>query len=83
VRANEFMHLLKRKPFIPVRIHMTDGEVYDIFHPDNILVTHSYASIGRGAEPDGVVDRVDHCSLIHIVRIEELSQKTDPKNGKS
>ncbi len=83
MHAVEFMELLKRKPFIPLRIHMSAGVTYDIFHPDNILVTHSYASIGRGAEPHGVVDRVDHCSLLHVVRIEEITKKVEPKNGQT
>ena len=83
MHAVEFVELLHRKPFIPLRIHMTDGEIYDIFHPDNIIVTHSYASIGRGAQPHGVVDRVDHCSLLHVVRIEEIAKKAKPKSGQS
>lgn len=83
MNAIEFKELLKRKPFIPLRIHMSSGESYDLFHPDNIIVTHSYAGIGRGAEPNGVVDRVDHCSLLHVVKVEEIAQQAQPKNGQS
>jgi hypothetical protein len=34
-----------------------------------------------GQQPDpatGVVERVEHCSLLHIVRVEELHQATPP-----
>ena len=79
----EFKELLRRKPFIPLRIHMSDGVTYDIFHPDNIIVGHSRVDIGRGADPQGVVDRVDYCSLEHVVRVEELSKKAKPKSGQS
>lgn len=79
----EFMQLLKRKPFIPLRIHMSDGVTYDVFHPDNIIVTHSRVDIGRSTEPGGVADRVDYCSLLHVVRVEEITKKVKPKNGKS
>jgi hypothetical protein len=52
---------------------MTDGKIYDIFHPDRVLVLRSRLDIGVGAEPEsGVLDAVDHCSLMHVVRVEEL-----------
>jgi len=80
MHAVEFIELLKQKPFIPLRIHMSGGVTYDIFHPDNIIVTHSRIDIGRSAEPGGVVDRVDHCSLLHVIRVEEITKKSKPKS---
>ena len=74
---------LREKPFRPVRIVVSEGLRYDIFHPDNIIVGHSRVDIGRGADPQGVVDRVDYCSLEHVVRVEELSKKAKPKSGQS
>ncbi len=79
MNAVEFMQLLKRKPFVPLRIHMADGEKYDIYHPDNIMVTHSRVDIGRGADPHGIVDRVDFCSLEHVVRVEDIARKPKAK----
>ena len=83
MHAVEFIELLKRKPFIPLRIHMSDGVTYDIFHPDNIMVSHSRVDIGRGADPHGVIDRVDYCSLQHVVRVEEITKKAKPKSGQT
>jgi hypothetical protein len=83
MHAVEFMELLKRKPFIPLRIHMSDGVTYDIFHPDNIIVGHQRIDIGRSPEPHGVVDRVDYCALQHVVRIEEILHEAKPKNGQA
>jgi hypothetical protein len=80
MRALEFVELLKRRPFIPLRIHMADGMTYDIFHPDNIIVSLSRVDIGRGSEPNGIVDRVDYCSLEHVVRVEEITKEAKPKN---
>ena len=79
----EFKQLLRQRPFIPLRIHMSDGTTYDIFHPDNLLVLQSRIDIGMGADPQGVLDRVEHCSLEQLVRVEELAKKAEPKNGKS
>ncbi len=60
---------------------MTDGETYDIKHPDTVIVLRQRVDIGF--KPDlatGVVERVDHCSLLHIVRVEELAPTT-PGDG--
>jgi hypothetical protein len=73
MRAEELTELLRVRPFVPLRIHLTTGETYDIYHPDVVLVLRQRVDIG--IKPDaatGVLERVDHCSLLHIVRVEEL-----------
>ncbi len=73
MRAEELTELIRIKPFAPLRIHMTDGQAFDVTHPDQIIVLRSRVDIG--VEPDrntGVVQRVEHCSLLHVVRVEEL-----------
>ncbi|MBM3996506.1 MAG: hypothetical protein FJ303_20490 [Planctomycetes bacterium] len=79
MKAVEFVELLRRKPFIPLRIHMSDGVTYEIYHPDNIIVGRTRVDIGRGADPQGIVDRVDYCSLEHVVRVEEIAKKAKSK----
>jgi hypothetical protein len=81
MRAEEFLELIKRRPFRPLRIHMTDGMTFDVAHPDNVLVLRGRVDIGVGADAKGVLDRVEHCSLLHVVRIEELGVSSAPKNG--
>ena len=74
MRPEEFKELLDAQPFIPLRIHMTDGKTYDIHHPDFVWVLRSRIDIGILAEQNGgILDRVDHCSLLHVVRVEELA----------
>jgi len=73
MRAEVFKELLRTQPFVPLRIHMTDGQTYDIRHPDIVLVLRQRVDIGMQPDPaTGVLERVDHCSLLHIVRVEEL-----------
>jgi hypothetical protein len=73
MRAEEFKELLRTQPFVPLRIHTTDGQTYDIRHPDIVLVLRQRVDIGMQPDPaTGVLERVDHCSLLHIVRVEEL-----------
>lgn len=78
----ELLQLLRRRPFIPLRLHMTDGHTYDIRHPDNVLVLRTRVDIGVTPDPGtGVLARVESCSLLHVVRIEELQTAAISGNG--
>lgn len=81
MRAEELMSLIRSKPFTPLRLYMTDGRQYEVYHPDQILVLRQRVDIGVGADAkSGVADRVDHCSLLHIVRVEELAVPSPENN---
>ena len=82
MRPEELLELLRRRPFIPLRLHMTNGQTYDIRHPDNVLVLRTRVDIGVTPDPGtGVLSRVEYCSLLHVVRIEELHTTTPSGNG--
>ncbi len=73
MRPEELRELLNAQPFIPLRIHMPDGKTFDINHPDFVLVLRSRVDIGVPQDTEnGILDRVEYCSLLHIVRVEEL-----------
>jgi len=71
MRANDLLELVRRQPFGPFRIHVKDGTTYEVRHPDQIIVLRSRAVLAAG-EDDTVPDRLEHVSLVHIERIEEL-----------
>ncbi len=71
MRAEDLLEFTRKRPFVPYRVCLTDGRTYDVGHPDQVIVLRSRAVIGVGGE-NGLPDRVEHVSLIHIVRIEEL-----------
>ena len=82
MRPEELVKLLRRRPFLPLRLHMTDGQTYDIHHPDLVMVSRSYATIGTTPDPGtGVLEHVEYCSLLHIVRVEELQTAATSGNG--
>ena len=69
----ELLKLLLRKPFVPFRIHMSDGTVYEIKHPDLVLVGLASATVGFPAASDPrLYDRSEIIALRHIVRLEPL-----------
>lgn len=82
MRPDELLQLIRAQPFLPLRIHTTTGQAYDIRHPDQIIVRRGRVDIGISeTEEGGVADRVEYVSLLHIVRVEELTSGPSVDNG--
>ena len=77
--------LLQTKPFNPVRIYAEDGRTYDLTHPEQVIVMRTYVIIPISEDGKSVPvrseqrDRVENLSIMHIVRVEEIS--TYSQNG--
>ncbi len=66
---------LRRQPFEPFRIHLTDGTSYEIRHPELVMVGRRTAAVGiseRERQPP-LYDRLTTVALVHIVRLEPLA----------
>ena len=72
MRPNDLLELIRKQPFAPFRIHVTDGTTYDVRHPYQIIVLLSRAVLAAGGD-DVIPDRLEHVALVHIARIEELT----------
>jgi hypothetical protein len=80
MRPEDLQELLRHRPFEPFRLHLTDGSVHEIRHPEmaragrSILWIHSpetIHSIPFGQRRVGV-------ALIHIVQIEFVKPESKP-----
>jgi hypothetical protein len=74
MRIEDMRALTRATPFRPFRVFLTNGEAYDIHHPDMLLATLGAAHIaapGPGDPPD-LAGSVRIVSLVHIVKIEYL-----------
>ena len=75
---DELRAVLRIRPFVPFRLHLTDGRAFDVFHPDCILLSPRVVHVGvypvgpHNGEP--VFDRIELISVIHIVSLESLAQ---------
>ncbi len=77
MRVEEISRLLKRKPFEPFAIYMSDGASYPVKHPDQIIITPRAAYVGiggNGREP--VAQDVVICDLVHITRLGPVPKRT-------
>jgi hypothetical protein len=69
--ARDVLDLIRRKPFVPFRVVTSDGTVYEVRHPDLIMVGLSSLVIGYPSEQEPhAYSRYDIISLRHVVRLE-------------
>lgn len=78
----ELRDTLKQQPFEPFRIVLTDGQGYEIYHPDLLLVGKRSAVVGlTGAGGTPFYDRTVKVDLLHVSRIESLSAAPKRKSN--
>ena len=58
---------LRREPFEPFVIRMSNGEVHQVRHPENVALAKTRIIV---TYPEA--DRAVHCSLVHINSIEAM-----------
>ena len=73
--AEEFLELIRRRPFIPIRVHMSDGSHYDIKHPEMVIVGRNTMVIALGASyEEGIPEDYAHCSWLHVTHVEDIKR---------
>jgi hypothetical protein len=76
IQPEELYRLLHQTPFQPVRIHLTDGRVFDIRHEHLATVGKTYCNIGiplpNDPDPWPLYDYVETVDLVDIDRVEPL-----------
>jgi len=71
----DLMQALDRRPFVRFRIYVSDGTVYDIRHPELVLLGLRSAVIGIPASPDHrLYTRAETVALSHVVRLEPVEE---------
>jgi hypothetical protein len=71
----DILQRLRQQPFEPFRIHLSDGTVYEIRHPDVVLVGRRSLTLGLAStgEPRLPYDRFETVSLLHVTRLEPVN----------
>lgn len=70
MNADAIRGFLRREPFEPFVIRMSNGEVHEIRHPENAFVMKTKMIVYY---PDD--DRSVTCSLVHVNSVEALQAK--------
>lgn len=77
---DQLQNLLRRRPFQPFRLHLTDGRVFDIPYKGMTLLAQNYINIGIPISegPHPICDHTEHVRLRLIDRIEESVEMPPP-----
>ena len=72
--AVDIRGFLKKVPFEPFTLVMTNNERYDVHHPELLLVTYTMLAIGvgNGKGPDALPEHMIWLSPEHVLKIEPL-----------
>ena len=83
MRPEEIREFVRRQPFEPFRITLTDGRTYDVVHPDLAIVGRGNIAVGllRPGDADPIYDRLVTMSLLHIMQVEPIAVSLPPSNG--
>ena len=71
--AKEIITLQRTRPFPGLRIYVSDGEAYEVTHPEMMSVTRTLVFIALSPGKDGVPERSAYCDPVHITRIEPMN----------
>ena len=82
MRPEELKEIIDRRPFQPIRLHMSNGETVDIAHPDAAVVARTLVVVGLGVNAKGIADRTTWFNLLHIVKLEQLNNGRGRRNGR-
>ncbi len=69
---------VKAQPFSPFQIALSDGQVYDVVHPDQAMVTRGHVVLGippEATENGGVFESTVKLAILHITELRPLRRR--------
>lgn len=65
MNKKELDNVVYRRPFVPLRLHLSNGDIYDVTHPDGIMTTEKFVAIAVG-------DSLTFVATMHVVEVQPL-----------
>jgi hypothetical protein len=83
VRPEDIREYLRRRPFQPFRLTLTDGRTYDVTHPELAMVGRSSVLVGLkpAQEAEPIFDRAVDVSLLRIMQIGKIETASPPASN--
>jgi len=72
MKPEEFIELLEERPFVPLLLHMSNGRIHEVRHPEMAIVGEDVVALGISQE-GSEFPRIRLVSLPHINEIEQIS----------
>lgn len=73
MRPDDIRTHLRRQPFQPLRIYISDGSKYEVRHPELMLVTRTEVVIALDPGSDKIPEHKIFCDPVHITQIEPVN----------
>ena len=73
MRAQEIQEHVRKRPFVPIRVFLSDDSRHDVRHPEFIFVMQREIVIGAPSRGDGIPESAVYIDPIHITRIEPIN----------
>ncbi len=78
----DLLGFARKRPFAPFRLFVSDGSVYDVRHPELVMLGKRSVALGLTTDPGQTVyDRLATVDLLHITRVEPLEAPTATSDG--
>jgi hypothetical protein len=81
MRIDDIRFHLHVHPFRPIRVFVSDGSYYDVFHHDFMMVSRSEVIIGLSQDRDELPDKKTYIDPVNITRIEPINETRAKSNG--
>ncbi len=77
------LRLLQERPFQPFRIHLSNGIVHVVRHPEQLMIGPSYLLRGIPANEAPGPEIIDSAfvSLVHVVQVEPFAPASPASNN--
>jgi len=72
MRPTDIRAHVRRQPFRPIRIYLSDGSEYDVRHPEMMLVTRTEVVICLDLGEHDLPENAVYCDPVHITRIQPI-----------
>ena len=79
MKAEELIELLEERPFVPIRLHMSNGRTHDVRHPEMAIVGEEVVALGVQRD-DSERPRIRLVSLSHVNEVEKISMNAPQVN---
>lgn len=70
MQAEEIRTHLRKKPFQPFRVHLSEGTSFEVPHPELALLNQREIAIALGGRGDKIPERFVYCDILHITHLE-------------
>jgi hypothetical protein len=81
MQPESLIELLEERPFVPLRLHLSDGRKHEIRHPEMAVVSDDIVAVGSPRSQNVPVSDITYCSAGHIVEVEPLPDARNPRSG--